>query len=448
MGPVAPGGDRWTGTIGAALGAALLGRALQVDSGHFRPEAVAMLTLAFAILLEAVAAPELAAIARHGPSAALAAVAVCVGYEAVDLLGRSPGVYLHLAGRRDLLPFFGGIVVSAALAGLSLARESWRRVCVPLLLLVQLVLGVWMIHMSSDPRIDVHVFQRDASAALLSGHSPYGIAHPGLGVDPRFYGPGLVVDGRPLIGLPYPPLSALLSLPGHLLGDHRYSLIAATIVSAALMAWLRPGPLPAGAAALFLFTPRRFFVLEQGFTEPYVVLALTCVVLCARRFRRALPYAVGLFFAVKQYAVLAAPLLTLLLPRPLSWREIWGFAWRAGATALAVTLPLALVDPSAFVRDVVLFQIRQPFRWDSLSFLAWLARVTSAPLPAWWGFLALAAVTALALWRAPRTPAGFALGVGVAFLGFFAWGKQAFANYYLFVVGALCLAVAASDPDA
>ena len=62
--------------------------------------------------------------------------------------------------------------------------------------------------------------------------------------------------------------------------------------------------------------------------------------------------------------------------------------------------------------------------------------------------MALAAVTALALWRAPRTPAGFALVVGVAFLGFFAWGKQAFANYYLFVVGALCLAVAASDPDA
>src|SRR5207249_8115978 len=111
------------------------------------------------------------------------------------------------------------------------------------------------------------------------------------------------------------------------------------------------------------------------------------------------------------------------------------FAWRAGATALAVTLPLALVDPSAFVRDVVLFQIRQPFRWDSLSFLAWLARVTSAPLPAWWGFLALAAVTALALWRAPRTPAGFAPGVGVALVGVLGSGQPACAHYCLSVVG-------------
>ena len=448
MGPVAPGHDRWTGAIGAALGAALLGRALQVDSGHFRPEAVAMLALAFAVLLAAVAAPEIEAIARRGPSAALAALAVCVGYEAVDLLGRPPGMYLHLAGRRDLLPFFGGVVVSAALAGLSLARESWRRVCVPLLLLVQFLLGVWLIHASPDPRTDVHVFQRDASAALLSGHGPYGVAHPGLGVDPRHYGPGLVVDGQPRIGLPYPPLSALLSLPGHLLGDHRYSLLAAMILSAALMAWLRPGALAAGAAALFLFTPRRFFVLEQGFTEPYVLLALGFVVLCACRFRRALPYAVGLFFAVKQYGMLAAPLLALLLPWPLSWREIWSLAWRAGATALAVTLPLALLQPSAFARDVVLFQIQQPFRLDSLSFLALLARGSGTPLPGWLGFLALAALTALALWRAPRTPAGFALGVGLAFFGFFAFGKQAFANYYFLVVGALCLAVAASDHDA
>ena len=446
--PLAPERDRWTGAIGAVLAAALLGRALQVDSGHYRPEAVVWLSLAFAILLAAVAAPQIAALARHGPAAALAAVAVGIGYEAVDLLGRLPGMYLHLTARSDVLPFFAGVVVSAALAGLALARESWRRVCVPLLLLVHLLLGVWIIRVSPDPQTDVHAFQRDASAALLSGHGPYGIPHPGLGVDPRFYGPGLVVNGQPRIGLPYPPLSAVLSLPGHLLGDHRYSLLAATILAAALMAFLRPGPLSAGGAALFLLTPRRSFVLEQGFTEPYVVLALAFVVLCAFRFRRALPYAVGLFFAVKQYGVLAAPLLALLLPRPLSWREIWGLVWKAGATALAVTLPLALVDPKAFVRDVVLFQVQQPFRWDSLSFLAWLARGTGAPLPGWLGFLALAALTALGLWRAPRTPAGFALGVGLAFFGFFAFGKQAFANYYLFVLGALCLAVSASAPDA
>jgi 4-amino-4-deoxy-L-arabinose transferase-like glycosyltransferase len=57
-----------------------------------------------------------------------------------------------------------------------------------------------------------------------------------------------------------------------------------------------------------------------------------------------------------------------------------------------------------------------------------------------------AAVGALALWRAARTPAGFALGVSALFLAFFVLNKQAFANYYFFVIGALCVAVAAADP--
>jgi hypothetical protein len=52
---------------------------------------------------------------------------------------------------------------------------------------------------------------------------------------------------------------------------------------------------------------------------------------------------------------------------------------------------------------------------------------------------------ALALWRVARTPAGFALGVAAVFLAFFVLNKQAFANYYFFVVGALCVAVAATD---
>ena len=52
----------------------------------------------------------------------------------------------------------------------------------------------------------------------------------------------------------------------------------------------------------------------------------------------------------------------------------------------------------------------------------------------------------LALWRAARTPAGFALGVAALFLAFFVLNKQAFANYYLFVIGALCTAVAAAEP--
>jgi hypothetical protein len=36
--------------------------------------------------------------------------------------------------------------------------------------------------------------------------------------------------------------------------------------------------------------------------------------------------------------------------------------------------------------------------------------------------------------------------VSALFLAFFVLNKQAFANYYFFVVGALCVAVAAAEP--
>ena len=76
-----------------------------------------------------------------------------------------------------------------------------------------------------------------------------------------------------------------------------------------------PRALGALAAGLYLFTPRNLFVLEQSWTEPFVVLFLAATVWCAARHPRVAPYVLGLFLAVKQYAVLALPL-ALLIGRP------------------------------------------------------------------------------------------------------------------------------------
>ena len=69
----------------------------------------------------------------------------------------------------------------------------------------------------------------------------------------------------------------------------------------------------------------------------------------------------------------------------------------------------------------------------SLSRLAWSRR--------WLSFIYLELVgMAIALWRCPRDPAGFAAALALIYLPFIAFNKQAFANYYLFVIGALCCA--------
>jgi hypothetical protein len=301
-----------------------------------------------------------------------------------------------------------------------------------------------MILTAPHPFIDVHVWQIEAIRALLHGTNPYAITMPNIYGHDLFYSSGMVVNGRVQIGYPYPPLTLFLSVPGYFFGDHRYTELAAMTIAAALMVASRPGRLSAIVAAVFLLTPRIFFVLEEGWTDPLPVAMLCLVVFCAFRASKLLPYAFGLFLATKQYLILAAPLMVLLLPRPFSWRQALQFFLRAGAAAAVVTLPLMLLNVRAFFHDLIEFQALQPMRAESLSYLPIMAG-KGMSTPQWLCFVMAAAALALCLWRTPRTPAGFAGSVALVFAIFFAFGKQAFCNYYFFVVGAICCAVAASE---
>lgn len=145
------------------------------------------------------------------------------------------------------------------------------------------------------------------------------------------------------------------------------------------------------------------------------MLMLAASVFCASRWPGALPYVFGTFLATKQYAVFVLPLL------------------------------LMLVDFRVFFRSVVVFHFQQPFRVDSMSYLAWWVRRGHPQSSVLWGFVAAAVATVVALWRAPRTPAGFAASAALVSTAFFAFNKQAFANCYYFVVGGLCAAAAAAE---
>ncbi len=92
-------------------------------------------------------------------------------------------------------------------------------------------------------------------------------------------------------------------------------------------------------------------MLEQRWTEPFVVLRLAATV-CRARHPRAAPYLLGLFLALKQYAVLALPAVLLLARPPITWRALRAVVVKAMAIAAAVTLPLALLEPG-FLRAVV-----------------------------------------------------------------------------------------------
>jgi hypothetical protein len=404
--------------------------------------------LALPLLTLALLATIMALVVRDGSvrladRAAVLLLGAGLAWQLALLIAYAPGL-LRAARPGGALVLLALTVAAAVIAAELAGVAPLARLRLPLLVAAHLVVGGWTLHEAPAPGIDVYTFHVEALQAVGRGLNPYAITMTDIYGHSAFYPPGIQADGRVLVGFIYPPLSLLLAGIGHLTtGDFRAANVAATGAAGLLLATCRSaGVLP---AALVLFTPRVFFVLEHGWTEAYVVALLAATVWCACRRPGWLPLALGLLFAVKQYTLLAAPLVVLLHPGSTPWRDAARTLLKAGLIAAAVTLP-AILDPGAFLHSVVRFHLDAPFRRDALSYPAWWAGATGPPPGAWWGFVLAAAMVALALRFAPRTPAGFATAVAATFLVFFAAGRQAFANYYFFVLGALGCALGALGP--
>jgi hypothetical protein len=319
----------------------------------------------------------------------------------------------------------------------------------PLLIALYVLMGVWVIRNSPKPDIDVWFVHQEASRGLLEGKNPHAMRFRDIyGSNSPYLPKELSESGWLKMGYPYPPLSLFLAVPGYaLLGDHRYSNLLASAAAAALMATARSGPRATLAAAIFLLTPRGLQVIEDSWTEPLALMFLAATVYAACRRARWMPIALGLFFAVKQYTPIFLPATLLLIPPgPSRWKQAGRMYGLAALTGLVVTLPLALWNVKEFVWSVLQVQFKGPYRPDSLSFFPLFTR--SGPVPLWPSLLFLLGAYALILWRAPRTPAGFAASVGFVAVGFFSLSKQAFLNYHYFAIGALACAAAVAGVSA
>lgn len=360
-----------------------------------------------------------------------------------------PGLSYVSSAQSTFWLFKLGIIVSGFFALVSLLPNkwiptTWQNLFVILALLTVGALGIWVIKTSPEPFIDVYVFEQTSAEALLKGQNPYNLTPPNIFGHMLFYGKELVKDGKMTIGNPYPPLSIYVSTLGFLAaGDFRYSHLLAILISGVLIAFLHPGREAKLAAYLFVFTPRIFYVLEQGWTEPVVMLFLSLVIFCAVRYPRWLPISLGLFFASKQYLLFFLPLTLLLNPITTAWRKWIPFFGWMGATMVIVTAPLAFWDLPAFIWNVGLAQWYQVFRMDALSYLALYAHAFQQTPSQLTSFIALA-IAFLITWRfTPRTATGFALSIAWGLEIFFAFNKQAFCNYYSLVIGAICWTFAA-----
>jgi hypothetical protein len=425
-----------------AIAAIAIGYALQIANGAYTPEALHYVTIGFTAAGLGVTLPRLD---RFGRSAAVAIIVLALGltFQIALLLGNAPGIYMRT-------PWWSEtnvrviLALAALLVGVSSGNGRWaRRLTVPILLGSHALLAYWTVQASPQPYIDVFAWHEQAFAALAAHHNPYAITMPNIYGSTQWYAVGLATPTQVLVGFPYPPLSFMIGWLGHWFGDYRFTNVVASSAAGAFMAYSRPGPVATAAASIFWFSPRLLFVLEQGWTEPQVIALLSATVFVACRARALLPWMLGLLLSIKQYTIFVVPFAFLLQERP-SLRAYLSLVGKAFAIAAVLTLPWALWNLRAFFDSVVAFQYKQPFRADSLSYLAWSAVAGTPSLPLSTGFLMLVPIGTLALVRAARTPSGFAGSCALVFIAFFAFAKQAFCNYYMLVIGALCCAAASA----
>lgn len=454
--------DSRTTALALAIAVVSLGRAIQVRNGMFDPEALFWLTVGFAGAAVAVAGPRwkvLDGFSRPARKAKRAegskepgekwlatVLAAGLALQFLQLLQSPPGLYLEVSPSWGYSPFAIGVLLAACFAFLALAEHSsLRRWGFWLLLATHFLLGVWVIQSSPRPFIDVFTMQQQATGFLMNGQNPYAMRYPDI------YGPGAVGYGPELsdghwlkVGFLYPPLSLLMALPGKLLfGDVRYSHLAALTLAGVLIGRVRPGRIPVLAAALMLFTPRVFLVVEQAWTEPFAILLFAAVIYTAcRRGGEPPPWVLGLLVAVKQHLFLVLLAWPLFRPERLAWNSGAKALGKAALVGAAVTLPFALWNFGAFWNSVVMFHVRSPFRPDSLSYTAPLARNFGFGPPPWLPLAAALAAAMFALRKASHTPTGYACGAGLIVLAFFAFAKQAFGNYYFLVIAMLCCGLA------
>lgn len=412
-----------------------LGQAIQVSNGALHPAAIRHLAVALSMLVLGVILSQV-----RGPALFERGVLVGIGglalaFQLSQLASMPPGIYLRGVTFTDftatLLPF-------AVLAASLLARGPWLGKLHGLAFLAAFwVLGRWLIKASPDPFIDVFSWTNHALQALSRGENPFVVWMPNLYRHTLWYAPNMADENWVRTGFPYPPLSLMLSGIGWLFGDMRWANLGLMALAGAALLWGR-GKYGVLAAALLLSTPRVLFVLEQAWTDAYIIGLLAVVAFAAVRAPRYTAIAFGVLVSAKQYMVFLMPLGLLLIPPPWDRKKVLRFLAEAIAAALVINLPWLLWNPKALIASTTVSG--HPFRADSLSFMANTAVDGKPTWPLYIQLVLLVPAYALIVWRSARGAAGFALSCALVLGVFFSFSKHAFCNHHFLVLG--CAAVA------
>jgi hypothetical protein len=292
------------------------------------------------------------------------------------------------------------------------------------------------LRLSPIPHIDVWTVQTGGAQAILDGKNPFEMVHV---VDTA---PAVVRDDVPYV---YPPLQALLTAPGLLIGDVRFTMGAALLVLGIALRdlVLRSGrkldPMLVDAPALLVWlSPKLLFVFQQAWIDPVqIALIATATALAVRRRVWLSTIAFGLVLASKQTMFWVAPLAFVTFPF---------FRLRhavvAGALAVATYVPFALWNWPALFHANLGFVAGLPSRDDALSFVNWAWLALGVRVPYAIAFPLAATMVGYVVLRRRAEPKVFGIALLVTYFVFFTLNKWTFANYYFSLLGLAALGAA------
>ncbi|HJP74199.1 MAG TPA: hypothetical protein VJ914_08020 [Pseudonocardiaceae bacterium] len=340
------------------------------------------------------------------------AIVVVLAVGAVAALIVTPP-FINVAGNGWLAPaaVLGGVATISSLV------VFWGRFPAGRLAVVPLVLGgvafAGMI-VGGVPNIDVWVIFQQSADGLLHGLNPYNMSFSG------------VPAGQTSNCFNYLPVTFLATAPSKwLFGDVRWIEGACVLATGALLTRhvvrRGSGRGQVALAALVALTPGSLLVVQQAWNEPILVLGLVASAVLMERGRwnwAMLPF--GLALATKQHLVLLLPLL-LFWPK-FGWRRVLGTA----GIAAAVSLPWLVANPARFTQCTASFFLGEQAPPKALSIWRILPQPMQLPVL----IVGLVLAFGIAVWRCPKTPAGFLVSAGTVFVVFDLVNKQTFVNQW------------------
>jgi hypothetical protein len=295
----------------------------------------------------------------------------------------------------------------------------------------------------NEKEFDVIFFHHTAYQKLLMGGNPYSPPTPiylPLDEARKIYPPTRVREGFVESGYVYPPLSLLLRLPPYLLAhDMRYGPMVELLLAAWLLTRLAPGDTGRLAAAVLLTNPFAIEVVSLGWGEPGIVMLFLAFLWCWRRWPAQAGWLFGWLVSIKQTMVMWAPLAGMLLAgRFLVWPARIRWTAQAIATAGApLALGLALWGFKPLYDSTVRMHAEMTARSDSLTF----ARFATALPPAILNLVSLIGVGFFLVFLAIGWKRGWTVSLphwvalsALSWTAFFYFNRQAFGNYYFFVI--------------